>query len=96
MKPISRQTFAERRKPRRTQRGRFLPKTRTRRGETFHAAPAPTPPGGPSRDFGDVGRARGAGGPQDRATYTCSCGCCFDAPVSTTVSCPHCGAGQAW
>lgn len=44
----------------------------------------------------DVRRAREAGGPIDHASYTCACGCLFDAPVSTSVSCPHCGADQAW
>jgi len=41
-------------------------------------------------------RERAAGGPEDRAAYTCSCGCAFEAPVSTTVGCPHCGGTQAW
>jgi hypothetical protein len=41
-------------------------------------------------------RVREAGGPIDRAAYTCECGYVFSAPVSTTVHCPHCGAGQAW
>ena len=43
-----------------------------------------------------VARVRSAGGPIDNACYTCSCGFVFAASVSTTVSCPHCGAGQAW
>jgi hypothetical protein len=43
-----------------------------------------------------VARVRGAGGPIDNASYTCACGFVFAASVSTTVSCPHCGAGQAW
>jgi hypothetical protein len=43
-----------------------------------------------------VERAREAGGPMDEASYTCACGYLFSAPVSTSVSCPHCGAGQAW
>lgn len=43
-----------------------------------------------------LSRGRSAGGPEDLASYTCSCGYFFSAPVSTTVSCPHCGAGQAW
>ena len=43
-----------------------------------------------------VQRVRHAGGPIDRASYTCGCGCVFLAPVSTTVSCPHCNATQAW
>jgi hypothetical protein len=41
-------------------------------------------------------RERAAGGPEDTAAYRCSCGCVFDAPVSTTVGCPHCGDTQAW
>jgi predicted Zn-ribbon and HTH transcriptional regulator len=28
--------------------------------------------------------------------YTCTCGYVFQAKVSTSVACPHCGAGQAW
>jgi hypothetical protein len=43
-----------------------------------------------------VARVREAGGPVDHASYSCQCGCVFDAPVSTTVCCPHCGVGQAW
>ena len=41
-------------------------------------------------------RERAAGGPEDRAAYRCSCGFVFEAPVSTTVGCPHCGDTQAW
>lgn len=41
-------------------------------------------------------RERAAGGPEDLAAYRCSCGCVFEAPVSTTVGCPHCGGTQAW
>jgi hypothetical protein len=43
-----------------------------------------------------VARAQEAGGPLDQAAYSCECGYLFSAAVSTTVSCPHCGAGQAW
>ncbi|HEY5045333.1 MAG TPA: hypothetical protein VII53_05705 [Solirubrobacteraceae bacterium] len=43
-----------------------------------------------------VERVRAAGGPLDRASYSCECGYVFAAPVSTTVACPHCGADQAW
>jgi hypothetical protein len=39
---------------------------------------------------------RESGGPDDRAMYTCSCGYVFEADVTTTVTCPHCGCGQAW
>jgi hypothetical protein len=41
-------------------------------------------------------RHRQAGGPQDRALYTCGCGMQFTADVTTSVGCPHCGTSQAW
>jgi rubredoxin len=44
----------------------------------------------------DETRLRASGGPDDQASYQCSCGFVFDADVSTSVSCPHCGTGQAW
>ena len=34
---------------------------------------------------------RESGGPDDRAMYTCSCGYVFEADVTTSVTCPHCG-----
>jgi hypothetical protein len=34
--------------------------------------------------------------PEDTALYGCSCGFQFQASVSTSVSCPHCGTHQAW
>jgi hypothetical protein len=43
-----------------------------------------------------VRRVRDAGGPVDRASYSCECGFVFVAAVSTTVKCPHCEAGQTW
>jgi hypothetical protein len=43
-----------------------------------------------------VERVREAGGPTDRASYSCACGYLFSASVSTSVTCPHCGADQAW
>jgi hypothetical protein len=39
---------------------------------------------------------RQGGASEDRALYSCGCGCAFDAPVSTSVDCPHCGDRQAW
>ena len=39
---------------------------------------------------------RQGGASQDRALYSCNCGYAFDAPVSTSVDCPHCGDRQAW
>jgi len=41
-------------------------------------------------------RVREAGGPEDSAHYTCSCGMVFQASVSASVSCPHCGLDQDW
>jgi predicted Zn-ribbon and HTH transcriptional regulator len=41
-------------------------------------------------------RERDAGGPQDRACYACACGFVFQAQVSASVDCPHCGGAQAW
>ncbi len=32
----------------------------------------------------------------DHALYSCQCGYVFEAPVSTSVGCPHCGGTQAW
>jgi hypothetical protein len=41
-------------------------------------------------------RHRASVSPEDTALYTCGCGVAFQAPVSTSVACPHCGSGQAW
>ena len=50
-----------------------------------------------ARDRGPGQRGHRLGGPtQDRALYSCSCGYAFDALVSTSVDCPHCGDRQAW
>jgi hypothetical protein len=43
-----------------------------------------------------VTRVREAGGPEDSAHYTCSCGMVFQASVSASVACPHCGLQQDW
>jgi hypothetical protein len=58
--------------------------------------PAHTRPEPPVDEFIDERRLRAAGGPDDTATYHCACGFVFEADVSTSVSCPHCGSGQAW
>ena len=39
---------------------------------------------------------RQGGASQDQALYSCSCGYVFNAAVSTSVGCPHCGGTQAW
>jgi hypothetical protein len=33
---------------------------------------------------------------EDEAMYSCGCGFVFQAAVSTSVGCPHCGDSQAW
>jgi len=71
-------------------------------GRRPHARTAPAsppvepPPAAPVDDHPEERRARESGGPLDTAHYACQCGYSFDAAVSTTVTCPHCGAGQAW
>ena len=80
------------------QSARVLPKPRpaVRRDKArrLHVVPGPTPPPEPIHPA--ERRLRDAGGPDDRATYACGCGYLFEAPVSTTVGCPNCGAQQAW
>jgi hypothetical protein len=34
--------------------------------------------------------------PEDAARYMCECGVGFTAAVTTFVTCPTCGHGQAW
>ena len=70
----------------------------SRRSHARPAAPAPQPPepAAPVDDHPEERRARESGGPLDVAHYACECGFAFDAAVSTTVTCPHCGTGQAW
>jgi predicted RNA-binding Zn-ribbon protein involved in translation (DUF1610 family) len=63
--------------------------------------PAPAVPAKREPSPGDLERARerrarASGGPEDSALYRCQCGFAFQAAVSTTVACPHCGTGQAW
>jgi rubrerythrin len=74
--------------------------TDTRRREGVlrrrHAPTRPEPVEQPADDLFAERRARESGGPDDRAMYTCSCGYVFEADVTTSVACPHCGAGQAW
>jgi hypothetical protein len=61
----------------------------------------------PAQAVGPIGRAaeirsaapsrRSELGPlRDQAVYNCQCGYVFEAPVSTSVGCPHCGDTQAW
>jgi hypothetical protein len=57
---------------------------------------AETGSGSTSRDTQADRSRRHGGSSQDRALYSCSCGYAFDALVSTSVDCPHCGDRQAW
>ena len=43
-----------------------------------------------------TGERRDFDPPLDVAIYNCHCGFVFEAPVCTTIACPHCGDGQAW
>lgn len=69
------------------------PPQRPRR-RRLHIVPSPAPR--PEPTHREERRLRDAGGPRDRACYSCGCGCLFEAPVSTSVRCPRCDAEQAW
>ncbi|HEV3128973.1 MAG TPA: hypothetical protein VGY32_08315 [Solirubrobacteraceae bacterium] len=70
-------------------RSKPLTRTVSRRRFAFAARPADRHPAAPE--------GRRSGGPsQDRALYACGCGYAFNAAVSTSVACPHCGRTQAW
>jgi hypothetical protein len=56
----------------------------------------PEPAAEAEDDLTDERRLRASGGPNDRAQYTCGCGFVWEADVSASVACPHCGASQAW
>lgn len=71
------------------------PRTRPRLGRRT-AERAPSTPSDVPQQPAPQARERAAGGPEDRAAYRCACGCVFEAPVSTTVGCPHCGETQDW
>jgi hypothetical protein len=66
------------------------------RHHTIHSILRDIPQAAPPRTNHVQARAQRSGGPEDRALYSCSCGCAFKAPVTTTVGCPHCGLTQAW
>lgn len=74
---------------------RHQPAERQRRRAWRRQVPPPTGEIPLDMDFA-AQRVRAAGGPTDNARYTCACGYAFDAPVSATVRCPHCGDEQAW
>jgi hypothetical protein len=61
----------------------------------IEVAPPPAPPAA-IEDHTDERRHRESVACEDTAHYACSCGFQFQAPVTTSVACPHCGSGQAW
>jgi hypothetical protein len=63
-------------------------------GRRLHIVPAAAPRPEPMHTA--ERRMRDAGGPDDRACYSCGCGFLFEAPVSASVQCPHCATTQAW
>jgi hypothetical protein len=67
---------------------------RTPTGRRLHVVPQPAPRPAPMHHA--ERRMRDAGGPDDRACYSCGCGFLFVAPVSTSVHCPRCDTVQAW
>ena len=69
---------------------------RRREAAPARERPADEPEVEPTREHLEKERARASGGPEDNALYRCECGFAFEAAVSTTVACPHCGTGQAW
>lgn len=72
----------------------LIPAQPARTSRSLRVVPDPAPRPEPTHPA--ERRLRGAGGPDDRACYSCDCGCAFLAPVSTSVRCPRCDAEQAW
>ena len=68
------------------------PWSTARDGRAAVALPAPVLVAEPP----PLARERDADRPEDRAVYHCHCGYVFEAAVSTSVGCPHCGSAQAW
>ena len=64
------------------------------RNRRLHIVPSPEPRPEPMHP--DERRLRDAGGPHDRAYYSCNCGYLFEAQVTASVQCPNCDTEQAW
>jgi hypothetical protein len=63
-----------------------------RQGSVEHAPPCAVPTA-----LEEPAAGKRHGGPcEDQALYNCQCGFVFQAHVSTSVGCPHCGGTQAW
>ncbi|HEY4098892.1 MAG TPA: hypothetical protein VGM33_25430 [Baekduia sp.] len=65
-------------------------------GRPAEVAPEPEPAPVVDHHLLAERRHRASVAPEDSAHYGCSCGYQFQAPVSTSVACPHCGTSQAW
>ena len=68
----------------------------TRIPKPRRSRPAPPEDVPLTREAAETRDARRGGGPEDRALYACMCGYAFEAKVTTSVDCPHCGTEQAW
>lgn len=78
-------------------RVRPLTPSRPRTDRRPHVVERPVaPPPAPVDEHPAERRHRACVAPEDTAFYTCGCGFAFQAPVTTSVACPHCGSGQAW
>ncbi len=69
---------------------------RDRRSGTLYAARHRRPPETSTGAHAEAVGVRQGGPSQDQALYSCQCGMVFEALVSTSVGCPHCGSSQAW
>ncbi len=94
MRPSLLHPLREPRHSRRHRRRRAAPTGEPRTAEPAREAPAREPVAHACDPA--VERVREAGGPIDQASYVCQCGYLFSAAVSTSVTCPRCGADQAW
>jgi len=83
-------------KTRKPARERSAPRIPRRRREEEPAPAQPVPQDRCREVNGPENRERRTGGPQDKALYICRCGSAFQAVVTASVSCPHCGDMQAW
>jgi hypothetical protein len=74
---------------------------RTERRPHVFGRPEPETPAEPTTQIAPEAhpaerRHRESVASEDTAHYACSCGFQFQAPVTTSVACPHCGTAQAW
>jgi hypothetical protein len=72
-------------------RGDTLKRRARHNGRAEHHSPRPN-----ADSVATTPRRRQGGPTQDTALYKCQCGYVFEAAVSTSVGCPHCGDKQAW